>query len=59
MFNDEVQCSGDNDPVDVVEIGTASLGVGSITKVSHSLPMVFSLVGCFRVVRDAVLPLYV
>ena len=33
VFNDEVQCCGDNDPVDVVEIGSASLSTGSVTSV--------------------------
>lgn len=33
MKNDDVDCFGDNDPLDVVEIGSSTLDVGSVTPV--------------------------
>lgn len=34
MVNKDVNCKGDNDPVDVVEIGSEALATGAVTKVS-------------------------
>jgi inorganic pyrophosphatase len=33
-FNADMNCKGDNDPVDVVEIGSATLASGSVSKAS-------------------------
>ncbi|RYH15176.1 hypothetical protein EON65_32205 [archaeon] len=34
VVNKDVNCKGDNDPVDVVEIGSEALATGAVTKVS-------------------------
>ena len=34
MEHPVVKCKGDNDPVDVVEIGSKALATGSVSKVS-------------------------
>jgi inorganic pyrophosphatase len=38
VVHPEVKCKGDNDPVDVVEIGSTALASGSISKVSYVIP---------------------
>ena len=36
ILHPEVQCKGDNDPVDVVEIGASALASGAVVKVPTS-----------------------
>lgn len=39
-----VKCKGDNDPVDVVEIGSKALATGSVSKVSCEIHLKLSTI---------------